>query len=70
MDPRGGRLPPFIRPAQPKVTTFIEFLRSTDLTVMLVAACILLGALIAIGAATMESARWGAAEVQQTAVLG
>jgi hypothetical protein len=37
MDPRGGRLPPFIRPAQPKVTPFIGFLRSTDLTVMLLA---------------------------------
>jgi hypothetical protein len=68
MDPRGRRLPPFVRPAnnQPQVTPFFEFLRSTDLTVILLAACILLGALIAIGAATMESAP----EVQQTAALG
>jgi hypothetical protein len=66
MDPRGGRLPPLIRPVQPKFTPFIEFLRSTDLTVMLIAACILLGALIAIGAVTTESAP----EVEQTAVLG
>jgi hypothetical protein len=68
MDPRGRRLPPFVRPAnnQPQVTPFFEFLRSTDLTVLLVSACIFLGALIAIGAATMEVAP----EVNHTARLG
>jgi hypothetical protein len=58
MDPRGGRLPPYIRPVadQSKTSPIIEFLRSSDMTVLLAAGCVVMAGLIAIGAMTLSGA--------------
>jgi hypothetical protein len=54
MDPRRGSLPPYIRPVpdQPKFGPFIEFFQSSDMTVLLIAAVIVMAGLIAINTGT------------------
>ena len=54
MDPRRGSLPPYIRPVpdQPKFGPFIEFFQSSDMTVLLIAASIVMAGLIAIKTGT------------------
>jgi hypothetical protein len=54
MDPRDGRRPQFMRPVidQLQLTPTIQFLQSADMTFLLAAACVAIGAMIAHGAAS------------------
>jgi hypothetical protein len=51
MDPRDGRRPQFMRPVTDQLQ-LIQFLQSADMTFLLAAACVAIGAMIALCAAS------------------